>query len=57
MIEPDDKLLFMIGAVIFIAIVVWVFYINIILICFVNDKIRNKSETYRRFEDYMKDKD
>ena len=55
MIEVDDKLLFMIGAILFITITVWVAYINIILICFINDKVKNKSKTYRRFEKYMKD--
>lgn len=57
MIEIDDKFLFMLGAISIITIIVWVFYINVILICFINDKLKYKSETYRRFEEYMKDED
>lgn len=57
MIEINDTFLSMIGVVVFLTIAVWAAYINIILICFINDKMKYRSETYRRFEESMKDKD
>jgi len=57
MIEENNTFLFMLGAIAFLTITVWVAYINIILICFINDKIKYRSETYRRFEEYMRDED
>jgi hypothetical protein len=57
MIEENNTFLFMLGAIAFLTITVWVAYINIILICFINDKVKYRSETYRRFEEYMRDED
>ena len=57
MIEENDTFLSMIGAIVFLTITVWVAYINIILICFINDKVKYRSETYRRFEEYIRDED